>query len=303
MNVGAWATAHGYGAAWSLLRHLPERRAYRLGDLIADRVTARNRRGVQRLRSNLRRAVAVDALEAAVRAGMRSYVRYWIDAFRLPTWSPERVTGSVRTTGLEPVATTLASGRGVVAALAHLGNWDHAGAWSCRELAPLVTVAERLEPADVFDKFVAFRTGLGMEILPLTGGPAPMPILAERLGVGGFAPLLADRDLTGRGVAVTLLGEAAMVASGPAVLAARTGAALHPVVIHYEPRADISNGWGLVIEFWPEVPIVGERATGLRAAVQGYADAWSSGIRAHPQDWHMLQRVFRSDLAEVSHTG
>jgi phosphatidylinositol dimannoside acyltransferase len=298
-GLGSWATARGYGAAWSLVRRLPERAAYRLGDVIADRVTVGNGKGVQRLRANLRRAVPDDreALEAAVRAGIRSYVRYWFDAFRLPTWSAARVVSSVRTVGQPAVAATLAQGRGVVCALAHLGNWDHAGAWSCRELARVVTVAERLQPEDLYDRFVAFRSGLGMEILPLTGGQPPLPVLAERLRAGGFAPLLADRDLTGRGVAVDLLGEPALVASGPAVLAARTGSALHAVTITYEPRPEIRSGWGLVIEFHPEISVARDAPDDVAAAVQAYADAWSGAIRAHPQDWHMLQRVFRADLS------
>ena len=37
---------------------------------------------------------------------------------------------------------------------------------------PLLTVAERLEPARLYDEFVAYRRWLGMEILPLTGGTA-----------------------------------------------------------------------------------------------------------------------------------
>ena len=32
---------------------------------------------------------------------------------------------------------------------------------------------------------------------------------------------------------------------------------------------------------------------------QACADALADGIRAHPQDWHMLQRVFVADLVPV----
>ncbi len=298
-TVAQTLTAHGYGAAWALIRHLPEASAYAGGNVIADRLIAANGRGPRRLRANLRRALPTasdETLDDTVRAGMRSYVRYWIDAFRLPRWDGARLSGTVRTIGRPAVATALDEGRGVVLALGHLGNWDHAGAWSCRELAPVTTVAERLRPEALYDRFVAFRASLGMEILPLTGGAAPMPILEDRLRAGGFVPLLADRDLTGNGVVVDLLGEPAHVAAGPAVLAARTSAALHPVTMHHEQRSDSPNGWGLVIHFHPEVIVDRDRPHHVRTAAQGYADAWSEGIRAHPQDWHMLQRVFTADL-------
>jgi KDO2-lipid IV(A) lauroyltransferase len=32
---------------------------------------------------------------------------------------------------------------------------------------------------------------------------------------------------------------------------------------------------------------------------QACADALAEGIREHPQDWHMLQRVFVADLVPV----
>ncbi len=284
----------GFSVAWGLLRLVPERSAYAVADLVADRVTRADGPGVRTLRGNLARAVPADRLEATVRAGVRSYVRYWLDAFRLPSWSAERVVAPVRSEGMAAMRTTLATGRGVVGALAHLGNWDHAGAWAARELAPVTTVAERLRPEGVYRRFVAYRARLGIEVLPLTGGPPPLPRLAERLRAGGFVPLLSDRELTGHGVTVELLGEPARVAAGPAALAARTGAALHPITIHHERSTVTPNGWGVVFVIHPEVPVTGPG--GVRRAVQGCADAWSVAIRAHPEDWHMLQRVFVADL-------
>lgn len=287
--------AAAYSTAWAVARYAPERAAYAAGDRIADRVTTRDGPGVRRLRANLARAVPADALDDAVRDGMRSYVRYWVDAFRLPSWSQRRMLSPVRVEGLPPLREALTSGRGAVGALGHLGNWDHAGAWAASQLAPVVTVAERLRPEPVYRRFLRYRARLGIEIHPLTGGPPPLPVLAERVRAGAFVPLLCDRDLSARGVTVDLLGEPARVAAGPAVLAARTGAALHPVKIHYERTDAAPNGWGVVLVVHPEVPVAGE-APGLHAAVQGYADAWTSAIRAHPADWHMLQRVFLADL-------
>jgi KDO2-lipid IV(A) lauroyltransferase len=284
----------GFTAAWRLARLAPEGPAYALGDLVADRVTRADGAGVRTLRRNLARAVAADRLEVTVRAGIRSYVRYWLDAFRLPSWSAERVVTPVRTEGMAALRAPLAAGRGVVAALAHLGNWDHAGAWAARDLAPVTTVAERLRPEGVYRRFVAYRARIGIEVLPLTGGSPPIPLLAERLRRGGFVPLLCDRDLAGRGVVVDLLGEPARVAAGPAALAARTGAALHAVTVHHERSAASPSGWGLVIVAHPEIPVRG--GDGVRRAVQSYADSWSAAIRAHPEDWHMLQRVFVADL-------
>ena len=65
----------------------------------------------------------------------------------------------------------LASGRGVVLPLPHMGNWDQAGAWIIACGVPkFTTVTERLKPESLSRRFFAFREGLGMEVLPASGG-------------------------------------------------------------------------------------------------------------------------------------
>lgn len=286
----------GYSAGWAVTRRAPERAAYAVFRLIADLATRRDGKGVQRLRANLRRAapdLGDEALAALVREGMRSYLRYWCDAFRLPSWGPEQVVGRVTTVGAEErFVRPLAQGRGYVGALPHMGNWDHAGAWACATAAPVASVAERLRPEQLYDRFVAYRERLGMRILPLTGGGNVLGELRTWLRAGRIVCLLCDRDLTASGVAVTLLGEPARLAPGPAILALQTGAPLHPVTVAY-------TAGGIELTFHPEVPVPDAGSTREKVAImtQGVADAFSSAIRAHPQDWHMLQRVFTADLA------
>ncbi|PPK95955.1 KDO2-lipid IV(A) lauroyltransferase [Kineococcus xinjiangensis] len=300
----------GFRTGWRLTRLLPERGAQALFRVAADAATRRGGAGVAQLRANLSRAAPAAngaALDALVAAGMRSYARYWCDAFRLPSWSAARVAETVRTVGEEPVRAALASGRGVVGVLGHLGNWDHAGAWSQARLAPVVTVAERLRPVAVHEQFLAYRRGLGMEVLP-HGDPATFGILVRRLRAGAFVPLLADRDLSATGVEVTLLGEPARMAAGPAALALVTGAALVPIGVHYEELPPGSAGrrtgarHGIVITFGAEVvppPAVPGRAgreEAVRRMTQACADALAATIAEHPQDWHMLQPVFSADV-------
>jgi lauroyl/myristoyl acyltransferase len=297
-----------YSIGWRLVRWLPERLAYGLFELIADLAWRRRGWGVQRLEANLARARPLaDAagLRALSREGMRSYLRYWCDSFRLPDWDEARITSTVRVEGDAPVRAALASGQGVVMFLGHLGNWDHAGAWSTLRLAPVTTVAERLRPEELFDRFVAFRERLGMSIVPLTGGSDVFRTLIRTLRGGGFVPLLADRDLTDGGVEVDLLGERARVAVGPAALALQTGAALFAVTIRYERRPDRPSGarHGIVLTWHPQVRTddVGTGRPAVAALTQRCVDALSTAIREHPQDWHLLQRVFVADLRPRRH--
>jgi phosphatidylinositol dimannoside acyltransferase len=44
------------------------------------------------------------------------------------------------------------------------------------------------------------------------------------------------------------------------------------------------------------VPDTGTRAEKIAAMSQALADRFTEAIAEHPQDWHMLQKVFTADL-------
>ncbi|BFP56575.1 phosphatidylinositol mannoside acyltransferase [Streptomyces sp. CMC78] len=248
-----------------------------------------------RLESNLARVVpdaGPERLAELSRAGMRSYMRYWMESFRLPTWTPERIKASIDVKDAHHLTEGLDAGNGVIIALPHLGNWDLAGAWVTTDLkVPFTTVAERLEPATLYDRFVAYREGLGMEVLPHSGGAA-FGTLARRLRAGGLVCLVADRDLSASGVEVSFFGATARMPAGPALLAQQTGALLLPVTLWY----DGTPVMGARVHPAIEEPEEGTRAEKTSAMTQALADAFAGGIAEHPEDWHMLQRLWLDDL-------
>ena len=284
------AVTTGFLAGWQVVRRLPEPQARALFDRMADRAHRRDGRSVRRLRANLAQVcpeLDEAALEELTHRGMRSYLRYWCEAFRLPSWPIEDLVPRTRTVHEERLREPYAAGRGVVAALPHAGNWDWAGAWAGATGMPVLTVAERLRPERLYEEFVRYRASLGIEILPHTGAGSPLPALEQRLREGGFVCLLADRDLSRSALDVVLCDRPARMPVGPAWLARATGAALVPTTTAYAGR-------DLEITFHPEVE-VGPGHDGLRRATQQVADAFTTAIRSHPQDWHMLQRVFGED--------
>lgn len=291
----------GYRLGWKAVRLLPERTAYALFDRIADGMVRHDGASVRRLRDNYRTVrpdLDDDRLDSLVRAGVRSYLRYWCEAFRLPDLGPGDLTRAVRVVGDAPVRGALADGRAVVCFLGHLGNWDMAGAWATQNLGPVVTVAERLRPEPVFEEFLSFRERLGMRIIPLTGGGDVYELLRQSAAEPVVIPLLADRDLTRRGLEVDFAGDRSRVAIGPAALAYDTGSSLHPVSIHYEPAVDGPGGWRTVITFHEPVPApVGEsRHRAVRTMTASCAAVLGDEVRQHTVDWHMMQRVFTRHL-------
>jgi phosphatidylinositol dimannoside acyltransferase len=263
----------GYALGWSAVCRLPEswtRSGFRLA---ADLAWRRQGPRVQVLEANLRRVLGAAAsgaeLRALSRAAMRSYARYWLEVFEY-----------------------LAAGRGVVFALPHMGNYDQAGAWIIATGAgAFTTVMERVKPESVYDRFVAFREGLGMEVLPASGGDSRFGTLAQRLRAGKVVCLPCDRDVTGGGIEVEFFGEKARMMGGAAALAVQTGAALMPAILWFE-----GDDWGLRVHHEIPVPAEGDRRQKAAAMMQEVARLFEEGIRAHPQDWHMLQKVFVADL-------
>jgi phosphatidylinositol dimannoside acyltransferase len=291
-------TDAGYGLGWSVVCRLPESSAQRAFRFFADLAWRRRGPRVQVLEGNLRRVIGSQApsgqLRALSRQVMRSYARYWLEAFRLPGMPTGRLAGGMRDTGhLRAAFEYLAAGRGVVFALPHMGNYDLTGAWVIAKGAgSITTVAERLKPESVYDRFVAFREGLGVEVLPASGGTSSaFGILAQRLQAGKLVCLVCDRDVTGGGIEVEFFGEKARMMGGPAALAVQTGAALMPVILWFE-----GDHWGVQVHEEIPVPAEGDSKGKTAVMMQQVACLFEAGIRAHPQDWHMLQRVFAADL-------
>lgn len=288
---------------WSVAGKLPEAVADRIFQLAATAVYRRRGAGVRQLAKNLRRVLPAttppEPLAATVEAGVRSYARYWKETFTLDRMDLEDVyrRALASTTGMEAVERAHDEGRGMIVALPHSGNWDVAGLMVSRHLGGVTTVVERLRPEAMYRRFLAHRESLGMEVLPLTGGGAPVSgILKDRLRAGGTVCLVADRDITRIGIPVSFFGEETRMPAGPAMLAALTGAELRPVHLSYTERdGSTPPGWRHLIG--PAIELTGDRLRDtVSRATQTMADQFAVHIGRHPADWHMMQPLWIADL-------
>ncbi len=291
-------TDAGYGLGWGLVRKLPEALTSRVFQFFADLAWRREGARVQVLEANLVRVLGPDVdgkvLRAASREVMRNYARYWLEIFRLPVLPIDHLVEGMYDPdgGAKHILDLMATGRGVVIAIPHMGNWDQAGAWIIAKGAgSFTTVMERLKPESLYERFVTFREGLGFEVLPASGGVRPFGILAERLRSGKIVILPAERDVTGSGIEVEFFGEKAKMMGGSAALAVLTGAALLPAVLWFT-----EDGWGVKVGAEIPQPAEGTRSEKVAAMMQDVASFFEKGIREHPYDWLMLQKVFVADL-------
>jgi lauroyl/myristoyl acyltransferase len=277
-----------YSLAWRIIRLLPEKSAYRLGDAIARYAVRRDGRRVRRLRSNMSIVSGISSgveLEQLLDRAMRSNLRYWIDTFRFPSWTPARIRSTVEVFNRSTFDTLIARGEGLVIALPHSGNWDHAGAFFSADGHPVVTVAEHLKPERLFRKFLAYREAMGMEVLDLDGRVTKT--LQDRLREGRLVALVSDRDLSASGVEVSFFGRRAKFPAGPAKLALETGAPLITAHITYTEN-------GIAVHFSDRIETQGKSVEDI---VQSIAENFEHEIGKRPEDWHMLQRVFLDEAS------
>ena len=280
-----------YLLAWRLIGVLPERSAYGLANKIADYLYKKNGKGVKRLRSNYARVeplISDEDLDQLTKAGMRSYLRYWIDTFRLNKWSKERIVSTATVVNEELLRDPIASKRGCLVVLPHAGNWDHAAAYFCSTGINLTTVAEKLKPEQIFLKFLDYRQSIGIEVLHTE--EKVMPVLLDRLQSGKLVALVADRDLSKNGISVNFFDGVAKMPSGPARLILDSNSDFISAFITYSKT-------GINIEFKNIGPIptggtIEERVSKL---TQLMADNFAAGIKSSPVDWHMLQRIWTDE--------
>lgn len=279
--------ARAYFFGWFIVRRISEKSARTLFNKIGSWMYKRNGKSVERLRSNLKRVcpeISQSELEELVRRGVLSYMRYWRETFRSPDWSKERILSTVTVSNEHLLMDPINNRTGVVVSLPHAGNWDHAGSYFCSRGARLVTVAEVLKPRALFEKFLAYRQAIGMEVLPLDS--RAFPTLIQRARDGKLIALVADRDLSSSGIDVEFFGGVARMPAGPAIVAIRTGIPLVTAFVSYTDS-------GIHVDLREvAIPEGGDEAARVRASVQLCANNFAQGIKDHPDDWHMMQRIW-----------
>ena len=277
-----------YLFAWKFIGILPEKIAYALASFVADFVFKKNSKGVKRLRSNYKRVkpeISDKELNHLTKLGMRSYLRYWFDTFRLNKWSKNRIIETTYVIRENLLRDPIALRKGCIVALPHAGNWDHAAAYFCSTGITLTAVVEKLKPEAIFRKFLDYRSSIGIE--PISHKEKTIPILLERLRSGKLVALVADRDMSRSGVEVDFLGGVAKMPSGPAILAIESGAPLLTAYIRY-----LDKGIQITFDETIKLPVSGTKEEQIKIVTQSIANNFAKRIKDSPVDWHMLQRIW-----------
>jgi phosphatidylinositol dimannoside acyltransferase len=277
-----------YLFAWKLIALLPEKSAYKLADHVSDRIYKKNGKGIKRLRTNYGRVMpeySAQKLEELTKQGMRSYLRYWFDTFRLSKWSKNRIISTTQVIRENLLRDPVLAKQGCIVALPHAGNWDHAAAYFCSTGITLTAVVEKLKPEAIFKKFLAYRESIGIEAI--SHKEKTIPILTQRLQAGKLIALVADRDMSRNGVEVNFFDKTSKMPAGPAILAIKTGAPLITAYVRYLP-----GGIEIIFDETIKPTNSGSEEEQIKLITQSMADNFAKRIKEYPVDWHMLQRIW-----------
>ncbi len=294
---------HAYRAGEAVVRMLPHRAAYGLGTALAGTMLTLRPRRFAALRSNLRH-VLPDADERTMRRVMRANVhnlaRSWIDVMEMGIRG-EKLTARVHPKDTEYLLDPQRRGRGVVIVSLHLGSWELGlAAWNHR-FGQMAVLAEVLRPQPLFDRIVAARNRLGVQVIPIdvasmrTGdsdtarrlGASALRDVYRVLRANGMVAMALDRDLAGSGEPLPFFGAPVPIPVGVVEIAIRTGAAIVPIVL-------LRDGDDVIGQCYPEVvyDATAERGPEVRRVASEVLRLLERVIREHPEQWHVLDELW-----------
>jgi KDO2-lipid IV(A) lauroyltransferase len=157
------------------------------------------------------------------------------ELLRFPQLSGEELEEKVTFHGVENLDRALASGRGVVFALPHIGNWEILGAAIAHRGYPINSFFLSQKEDELGSLLDHFRSFSGIRLHDRDrGGIKALKALRN----GEILGMIADQDGANQGVYLDFLGHFVSVPAGPANWSLKTGALVVPL---YSLRRGLSN--------------------------------------------------------------
>lgn len=236
-------------------------------------------------------------LRHRVAAVLASYAFYWWDVFwissdRKISELDKIVTLENKTYFEQALEQTKKSGKGIIFVTPHIGSWEIPAAWlSANGYKPTV-VAERLKPPELFEQFLKTRTKAGMNVIAHDDHPSAK--LLSTLNAGQLICLVADRDMSKRGVEVTFFGKKKSMPTGPGALSLKTGSWILPVCMY------VSNTGKVEVTFFepikpPENLDDKSRDDTILGITQKVSKILEEMIARDPTQWHVLYDEWSTD--------
>jgi phosphatidylinositol dimannoside acyltransferase len=238
------------------------------------------------VRANMAQAMGLPAddprVSRAARHAFQNFGRYLVEVMRLPVLDPAEARGRVTFVGWEDLAAAQGTeGRGVLLCAVHTGAVDLLAPAMKAEGETVSAVADDTNYGRLYDHLAEVRAAHGVDVI----GWRNLRRLYKVLRDGGNLVLLVDGPYRAGDVPVELLGAPTTLPAGPALLSARTGAAILPVGVRRV--GDRLEAWG-----YPVIRAASTEPGEVYRATQALADAMGQVIAADPGQWYMFRAVW-----------
>jgi KDO2-lipid IV(A) lauroyltransferase len=268
---------------------LPRRLAYRLGVTLGFLAFRLWRTKREALLANLRHVLpnASDAeLRAVAQRNLVNSVKAWIDFFQVPHLPRRRLEQLLATQGEDQLEQALRLGRGVLVVSVHLGSWEIAAASWASAHGPVGLLAEQIQPRAVYERFVRIRSSMGIRVIPLarTAVREMLRLLSENRAVC----VAMDRDILRTGEPFRFFDATTSIPTGAVEIALKTGAPILPAFCLRQP----DDTYLAVGEPFFVIDSTGDRRRDVHAGVERLLRIFERHIRAHPDQWHVLEPLW-----------
>ena len=231
----------------------------------------------------------VDRRKTILRSLYHYLGRQLVEFCRMPHYTPEGTRKRIRTEGLEHYLAAQALGRGVLVLTGHLGAWELSSFYHSLMGYPMGMVIRRLDNRKLDDFVNGIRCMHGNRVLHKDDFARG---LLTAMHEGGTVGILMDTNMTPpQGEFVKFFGIDACTASGLSRVALKTGAAVLPGFMLWEPAEK-----KYVLHFGPRIHLQqsGDTEADVLAATQQCNDVLESWIRRYPEQWLWIHRRWKT---------
>ncbi len=296
------ATVRAYRAASWALGHLPEGPVLaiaRLGFLAGYALWPAKRRAITANAGHVL-GLPVEHPDVArlARDVYRAYAGYVVGLMRLPALPPDvpaRLVDADGDRGLDSFRRLYerlrAEGRAMIIVTLHVGSMETLAAAMASHGFPAYGVADDTAFPELYELLAEQRRRWGVQVIAWRNLREIHRVLREQ----GILALLVDWGYRSDGIPVRLFGDWTTLPAGPAVLAAKSGAAIVPVVnrLAADGRYHAEHGEPIEVE--------GDSPAEIQRATQTVADALQAAIATEPSQWYCFKPIWPETAAEASH--
>jgi len=233
------------------------------------------------------------AREELARQVFEHFVRFFFEAVGMLVLPLTTLWRRVVVSGHEHAEAALRQGKGVLAIVAHAGNWELTGMIYGLAYHPLAIVARRHDQP-VMDRLIrALRERGGNTMIPKQGG---LKAILTRLKQNEIVGMAIDQNTTTKGgILVDFFGRRARTTPIAAILARRFGTPVLPVLSRRLP-----DGRHLM-EIKPPLPmtVTANPEEDIRRQVQLQCDIIEAWIRQSPEQWLWLHKRWKNQYPEL----